>query len=311
MKRICTALSSSLCAALLCVPALAHVTLQSKEATPGASYRGVLAVPHGCAGSPTTRITVRIPEGMIAVKPMPKPGWNVSVSKGKYERTHDFMHGIKLSEGVREITWSGRLEDDFYDEFVFAGFLAGSVPQTVLYLPVVQECEKGVENWAEIPTAGQDAHALKSPAPALRVAARPAASPVTFRAGSIAVDTPWLRETPPGAQVAGGYMTITNTGTTPDRLTAATLEGAGRVEVHEMSMVDNVMRMRPLPGGLEIRPGATVALQPSGLHIMAQDLRRKFSAGEKVKGTLSFEKAGDVAIEYAVRPIRGGGEHQH
>ena len=115
-------------AALFVSAASAHVTLEVKEARVGAPYKAVLSVPHGCEGTATTTIRVRIPEGMIAVKPMPKPGWKIDTVKGKYEKTYSYFHGAKLSEGVTEISFSGgNLPDAYYDEFVFSGFLAGGL----------------------------------------------------------------------------------------------------------------------------------------------------------------------------------------
>jgi copper(I)-binding protein len=135
-------------------------------------------------------------------------------------------------------------------------------------------------------------------------------APKTFKIGPITIETPWLRATPKGAKVAGGYMRITNTGSGPDRLVGGTLEHAGGFEIHEMTMVDNVMRMRPLPKGLEIKPGQTVELAPGGYHVMGMALQGGFTEGQTVRGTLRFEKAGTVNIEYAVRPI-GAGQHHH
>ncbi len=296
--------------ALACVTdANAHVTLMQKEASPGSGYRATLMVPHGCAGSATTKLTVDIPEGLIAVKPMPKPGWTVEFVKGPYERTYDFMHGIKFSDGVRKIAWSGRLDDAFYDEFVFSGFVAGSLAAgSSLYFPVVQECERGSENWNQIPAAGQDPHALKSPAPSLRLVAN--ATGPKFRAASLVIDAPWIMATPKGAKVAGGYLTVNNSGTSADRLIGAHIEGAGRVEIHEMTMRDGVMRMRPVPGGLEIFPGTAVELKSGGFHLMGVDLRRAFEAGQTVKGDLVFEKAGSVPVEFSVRAM-GESQHRH
>jgi copper(I)-binding protein len=129
-----------------------------------------------------------------------------------------------------------------------------------------------------------------------------AAAP-TFKAGDIVIETPWLRATPQGAKVAGGYMRITNNGKAPDRLLGGTLDGAGRFEVHEMTMVGTVMQMRPLPNGLEIKAGQTVELRPGGYHIMGMDLQGGYVQGQTVKGTLGFEKAGTVSVEYQVAPI--------
>lgn len=124
-----------------------------------------------------------------------------------------------------------------------------------------------------------------------------------YKVGSIEIDAPWSRATPKGAKVAGGYLRIRNTGSTPDRLTGGTFVPAGGVEIHEMSMDRGVMRMRELKDGLEIKPGAAVELQPSTMHLMFTDLKRPLAKGEHVKGTLVFEKAGAVEIEYTVEAI--------
>jgi uncharacterized protein YcnI len=163
--------------AALATPAAAHVTLESAEAKVGAPYKAVLRVPHGCEDAATIALRVRIPDGVIAVKPMPKPGWTLTTVTGKYEKTYTFFHNAKLSEGVTEITWSGgKLPDAWYDEFVFSGFLAGDLEAgKTLYFPVVQECEKGVHRWIEIPAPGKTSADYPEPAPALRLL--PAAAP--------------------------------------------------------------------------------------------------------------------------------------
>lgn len=154
--------------------ASAHITLQNREAAIGSSYKAVFVVPHGCAGSATTGIRVQIPEGVIGVKPMPKAGWNVEAIKGKYASDYDF-HGAKLSEGVKEVVWSGgKLPDDFYDEFVISTYLTGDLkPDTTLYFPVVQECEQGVSRWIDIPADPVHAHESKSPAPGVKLIPKP------------------------------------------------------------------------------------------------------------------------------------------
>jgi periplasmic copper chaperone A len=156
------------------LPANAHVTLENRQATPASYYKAVFAVPHGCAGSATIKIRVQIPEGVIAVKPMPKPGWSVETVKGKYAASYE-LHGATISEGVKEVVWSGgKLADDNYDEFVLASFLTGSLkPNTTLYFPVVQECEQGVSRWIEIPQEGKPAHDSKSPAPGVKLLPKP------------------------------------------------------------------------------------------------------------------------------------------
>lgn len=152
-------------------PAFAHVTLEGREAPVGSTYKAVLRVPHGCEGKPTNVVRVRVPEGMFAVKPMPKPGWKLEKVIGKYEKTYD-NHGTEVTEGVKEVVWSGgNLADDEYDEFVLRGSLAGDLPVgSVLYFPVVQECPEGLaERWIEIPAEGQRSDDLEMPAPGVKL----------------------------------------------------------------------------------------------------------------------------------------------
>jgi uncharacterized protein YcnI len=135
----------------------------------------VFAVPHGCAGSPTVKLRVQIPEGVIGIKPMPKPGWTLDMVKGKYATEYE-LHGSKLSEGVKEVVWSGgKLADDNFDEFVFSSYLTpGLKPDTTLYFPVVQECEQGVSRWIDIPKEGTEAgHGSKTPAPGVKLMPKP------------------------------------------------------------------------------------------------------------------------------------------
>jgi uncharacterized protein YcnI len=149
-------------------PAEAHITLERGEAPAGAPYKIVLRVPHGCEGSATTKIDVKLPEGIIAAKPMPKPGWQLAITKGAYAWEYSFYHGMTLKEGAREISWSnGKLPDEYYDEFVIAAFVAKELTPGPLHFLVKQTCEKGEADWSQIPAAGQDAHALQFPAPVL------------------------------------------------------------------------------------------------------------------------------------------------
>jgi len=156
-----TALSASV--------ASAHITLERQEAAIGGSYKAVLRVPHGCGDSPTLKVRVRIPDGVIGVKPMPKPGWQMETVKGKYDKTYTMFHST-VSEGVKEIAWTGRLSNDHYDEMIFQAFLTDDLkPGTTLYFPVVQECESGLHRWIEIPQDGKSAGDYKEPAPGVKL----------------------------------------------------------------------------------------------------------------------------------------------
>ena len=94
-----------------------------------------------------------------------------------------------------------------------------------------------------------------------------------YKVGELEIDNPWTRATAPSAKSGGGFVTISNKGTTPDRLIAARSNVSEKVEIHEMKMDGNVMRMRELDKGLEIAPGAAVALKPGGFHIMFMELK--------------------------------------
>jgi periplasmic copper chaperone A len=121
-----------------------------------------------------------------------------------------------------------------------------------------------------------------------------------FKAGPLEVDHPWSRATPKGAKVAAGYLTIKNTGTDPDRLVSGTSPVAGKLEFHQMSMDKGVMKMRPVPDGIEIKPGETVELKPNSFHIMMMDLKQPIERGKPFKASLTFEKAGPVDVEFMV-----------
>lgn len=123
------------------------------------------------------------------------------------------------------------------------------------------------------------------------------------KAGDLVISQAWSRATPGGAKVAGGFLTIENKGSAPDRLVAVSAEIAGKVEVHEMAMDNGVMKMRPLDKGVVIEPGKTVKLAPGGNHLMLQDLKRPFKQGDKVPVTLEFEKAGKVAVSLDVQGV--------
>ena len=135
------------------------------------------------------------------------------------------------------------------------------------------------------------------------------------KAGDLVITQAWSRATPSGAKIAGGYLTIENKGATPDRLLGGSGDIAGKVEVHEMTMNNGVMTMRPLDKGLAIEPGKTVKLAPGGYHLMIMDLKTPFKQGDKVPVTLQFEKAGKVTLSLDVQgvgaqaPAGGSGGH--
>jgi uncharacterized protein YcnI len=151
----------------------AHVTLETPEAPVSSTYKAVLRVGHGCEGSPTVAIRVRIPDGVIAVKPMPKPGWDLTTKVEPYPQPVKYFEDT-LTEGVREIAWSGgKLPDEWYDEFVFRARLPDEGAGSTVWFPLVQECETGVHRWIEIPAEGKTADDYKEPAPGVRLTPKP------------------------------------------------------------------------------------------------------------------------------------------
>ena len=128
-----------------------------------------------------------------------------------------------------------------------------------------------------------------------------------IRAGDLVITQAWSRATPGGAKVAGGYLTIENKGTAPDRLIGGSGDVADKIQVHEMAMNDGVMTMRLLDNGLAIEPGQTVKLAPGGYHLMLTDLKKALKQGDKVLLTLEFEKAGKVKVSFDVQGVGAQG----
>ena len=130
-----------------------------------------------------------------------------------------------------------------------------------------------------------------------------------YKLGSLEISQPWTRATAPTAKAGGGFVTITNKGTTPDRLIAARSTASAKSEIHEMKMDGNVMRMRELDKGVEIPPGATVTLKPGGYHIMFMELKAPFAKDAKVPVTLVFERAGSIDVPFTVQAMGASASH--
>ena len=154
--------------AAMAAPAFAHVTLETGQAAVGGGYKAVLRVPHGCKGSATTAIALKVPEGFLSAKPQPKPGWTLDIKTGNYAKAYT-LYGSSVTSGAVEISWSGgNLPDNEYDEFVVNGTLAGDLkPGDKLLFPVVQTCAVGEEDWIKIPVDGQPEP--DTPAPGLKL----------------------------------------------------------------------------------------------------------------------------------------------
>lgn len=155
-------------------PAQAHITLEAPAAPADSIYRAVFRVPHGCGTAATIRVRVQIPDGVRDVRPMPKPGWQLSVVTGPLAQPYSDGHGGMVTQGVREVSWSGgHLPNEFYDEFVMR-LRTPAAPGTTIWFPIVQDCEGGaVTRWIEIPAAGRALDDYRTPAAPLRLTPAP------------------------------------------------------------------------------------------------------------------------------------------
>ena len=159
--------------------AFAHVVLDEPAALAGRSYKAALRVAHGCDGAATTAIRVTIPAGFTGAKPMPKAGWVLSTKVGKLAVPYD-NHGKQVTEDVSEITWTAASKDSwlpeaYYDEFTLRGGLPSNIGGQVgdkpaaMWFKVLQTCDKGSNDWAQVPATGVDTKGLKSPAALLEI----------------------------------------------------------------------------------------------------------------------------------------------
>ncbi|GAB4216099.1 MAG: YcnI family protein [Synechococcales cyanobacterium] len=150
------------------MPAAAHVTV-SPDTAPADSYAKLtFRVAHGCEGSPTVRVRVQIPDGLVSVRPMVHPLWKVSIVKKPLATPYE-SHGKMITETVGEVVWAeGSLPDGLMDEFSLSVKLPNQPGQTVT-IPVVQECEKGVYRWIQVAQPGEDPDSLEEPAPLLKL----------------------------------------------------------------------------------------------------------------------------------------------
>jgi hypothetical protein len=266
-------------------PAFAHVTLPPGGATAGSTYDAAFRVGHACkdAGS-TTGISVRIPQGFVVQKAEPRPGWTLAVTPGSVSWRADSAQAA-LPGGERA-------------EFVVRGALTGS--PGALWFKVLQSCDTGSADWAEVPT------------PAVDKPAFPAARLDVLPPGVAAVDVrdAWIRTAVRGQSGTGAFMTLS--APAGARLTGASTPVAGVAEVHEMKMDGSVMRMRALPGGLELPARQAVALKPGGYHLMLTDLKQALSVGQTVPLTLEFVdregRKGVARLQVPVQMAPAGGD---
>ena len=98
-------------------------------------------------------------------------------------------------------------------------------------------------------------------------------------------------------------MTLANKANASDRLTAAASDVAAEVQIHEMSVVNGIMKMRQLTDGLAIPAGGSVTLKPGSYHVMLIGLKKPLTVGETFPLTLTFQRAGNISVTVQVKAM--------
>jgi copper(I)-binding protein/uncharacterized protein YcnI len=277
---------------------------------------GRLQVAHGCGGKAAIERWISLPQSFAEPRP----------NAGDYLKIHD-DRGEPAISGVTEVRLrDGNLMEVSNDAFAIRGAAKGAYGASRA-LQVEGLCSDAVEKRNEFETGGGDFHRPNNPAPTMTVVAgtddgdhdmagmnmsgmsgmdnaAPAGNS-TAKAGDLDISGGYVKAMLPGQPVGGGYLTIHNRGKTPDRLIEVKSPVAGKVELHEMKMVNNIMQMRELKEGVAIAPGATVALAPNGLHMMFKQVKAPFKEGDTVSVKLTFEKAGTVELMLPVLSPKG------
>lgn len=283
--------------------ALAHVVLPAGGATAGSDYEAAFRVGHPCKdATSTTGLEVRLPKGFGFTDAQARKGWKLEVQKG-------------TADGGGEVIWRAESADAAVPagatgeqaEFVVRGKLPAS--PGVLWFKVLQTCDHGSVDWAQIPASGASTAGMESPAARLDVLA-PGVAPVEVRDA-------WVRASVPGQSGTGAFMKLS--APSGARLVGVSTPAAGVAQVHEMKMEGDTMRMRELEGGLELPPRRTVELKAGGYHLMLMDLKQPLPAGSTLPLTLDFvDREGrksslhlTVPVQAAAPATSGASEGMH
>ncbi|MDN4591172.1 hypothetical protein DBA29_22060 [Xenophilus aerolatus] len=274
---------------------LAHVVLQPGPAVAGSTYDAALKVGHACKDArSTTGLTVRLPRGFVLQDVPARAGWKVDIDRS----------------GTGTVRWTAdspaqALPGDRKSEFLMRGTLPAAPGP--LYFAVLQTCDVGSADWAQLPT-GVAGETLSFPAARLNVVA-PGGAPVDASGA-------WVRAAVPGQSGTGGFMKLA--AGVPLKLVGVATPAAGVAEVHEMKMEGDTMKMRAVPA-LELPARQIVELKPGGYHLMLMDLKQPIAAGNVIPLTLTFEDATGAKSTLLVRaPVQAaptgaaaGGAHKH
>lgn len=274
--------------------ASAHVTLPAGGAAAGSVYTASFRVGHACKdATSTTELRVRMPAGFTVVDVPARAGWTTTRVGDEWVWKADSPANALPGAERGVFTVRGRLTET----------------PGVLWFPVRQVCDRGTADWVQVPT--REGESLPSPAARLEV----------LPAGIAAVDVrePWARATVAGQPATAVYARLS--APMGSRLVGGSSPLAGGVEVHEMRMEGDIMRMRALPDGLPLPAGEVAELRPGGLHLMVTGLKQALPAGSTLPLVLRFVDAqGREGLREVQVPVRlapaasgsaAGGEHRH
>jgi uncharacterized protein YcnI len=151
-------------------PASAHVTVTPSTTAAGAYTVLTVSVPHGCDGSPTTKVAVQIPESIVSVTPTRNPFYDVDKVMEKLDQPIE-GEGGQITERVAQVVYTAKtpLPDGQRDAFELSLQIPEDAAGQTLTFPSIQTCEQGETAWTEVPAAGQSEEELEHPAPAFEV----------------------------------------------------------------------------------------------------------------------------------------------
>ena len=158
-------------------PAGAHVSITPTDTAAGADTLMTVSVPHGCDGSPTTKVEIQVPEEILSVTPTRNPLWTVTKTKVKLDKPLTDAHGNEVTERDGTVVYEARspLPDGYRDAFELSLTLPEKEGATLVF-PTIQTCTKGETAWVEVASGSQDPEELEHPAPAVTVTAAEGAS---------------------------------------------------------------------------------------------------------------------------------------
>jgi|HigsolmetaAR202D_1030399.scaffolds.fasta_scaffold07493_7 uncharacterized protein YcnI len=170
-KSACVAVAGAVAASLAGAGAAqAHPGITPSEIPADGYARIEMSIPHGCGESPTTKVTVRLPDEVVSATPQVVPGWRISTKEGPLAAPYE-DHGEKVTRGVREVTWTGGpLDAHHMQVFGMSIRLVGGKPGTSIPFKVLQKCKEGEMAWVEVPVEGQEQEP-EHPAAMVRLAA--------------------------------------------------------------------------------------------------------------------------------------------